>query len=191
MLPLSRNNVSRAARCRGRSRAIVRRASQGDRRARPPRRHRPEDPEGAAGRRPHDQCGAGAPGRHFGAALPAARARAGGGRLHQGLPRRCSTRSCWASRSRSSPWCTCPARPRPTSRPSRNSCGRSRWCANAGCCRARSTSSSNAWRPTSKTFQAFVAELTGGAACAQRQDLADAAQLQGRRHGAAGAMGKA
>ena len=32
----------------------------------------------------------------------------------------------------------------------------SRWCANAGCCRARSTSSSNAWRPTCKTFQAFV-----------------------------------
>ena len=25
--------------------------------------------------------------------------------------------------------------------PSRNSCARSRWCANAGCCRARSTSS--------------------------------------------------
>ena len=81
-------------------------------RARPPRCHRPQDPEGAAGRRPHDQCGAGAPGRHLGAALPAARARARGGRLHQGLSRRCSTRSCSATRSPSSPWCTCRARPR-------------------------------------------------------------------------------
>ena len=33
-------------------------------------------------------------------------------------------------------------------RRSRTSCARSRWCANAGCCRAKSTSSSNAWRPT-------------------------------------------
>ena len=40
--------------------------------------------------------------------------------------------------------------------------------------------------PDLKTFQAFVAELTARAACAQRQDLADAAQLQGRGHGADG-----
>ena len=44
--------------------------------------------------------------------------------------------------------------------------------------------------PDLKTFQAFVAELTGGAARAQRQDLADAAQLQGRRHGADGVEGE-
>ena len=41
--------------------------------------------------------------------------------------------------------------------------------------------------PDLKTFQAFVAELTARAARAQRQDLAGAAQLQGRRHGADGA----
>ena len=41
--------------------------------------------------------------------------------------------------------------------------------------------------PDLKTFQAFVAELTARAACAQRQDLADAAQFQGRGDGADGA----
>lgn len=35
-----------------------------------------------------------------------------------------------------------------TSKPSRISSARSPWCANAGCSRARSISSSNAWRPT-------------------------------------------
>ena len=40
--------------------------------------------------------------------------------------------------------------------------------------------------PDLKTFQAFVSELTGAPQCAQREDLADAAQLQGRGHGADG-----
>ena len=34
-----------------------------------------------------------------------------------------------------SPWSTSPARPMPTSKPSRISGAHSRWCANAGCCR--------------------------------------------------------
>ena len=40
--------------------------------------------------------------------------------------------------------------------------------------------------PDLKTFQAFVNELTARAQRAQRQDLADAAQLQGRGDGADG-----
>ena len=41
--------------------------------------------------------------------------------------------------------------------------------------------------PNLAAFQAFVAELTGRARGAQRQDVARAAQFQGRRDGAAGA----
>ena len=40
--------------------------------------------------------------------------------------------------------------------------------------------------PNLAAFQAFVAELTGRARGAQRQDLADAAQFEGRADGAAG-----
>src|SRR6185437_503862 len=61
--------------------------TESDALARPPWRHRPQGLEITPGRRPHDQCGAVTPGRHLGAALPAPGARAGGGRLHQGLPR--------------------------------------------------------------------------------------------------------
>ena len=42
--------------------------------------------------------------------------------------------------------------------------------------------------PDLKTFQAFVAELTAAPARAQRQDLADAAQFQGRGDGADGEL---
>ena len=42
--------------------------------------HRLADPARVAGGRPHDQCGAGEPGRHFRAALPAPGAGAGEGR---------------------------------------------------------------------------------------------------------------
>ena len=41
--------------------------------------------------------------------------------------------------------------------------------------------------PDLKTFQAFVEKLTAGAERAQRQDLAHAAPVQGRGHGADGA----
>ena len=71
-------------------------------------------------------------------------------------------------------------------RRSRNSCARSRWCANAGCCRARSISSSNAWRPTSRRSRPSSPNSPRAPQCAQRQDLADAAQFQGRGHGADG-----
>src|SRR5664280_232903 len=80
----ARNNVSRnIISLYGWSRLLL---IPGGELARPSRCHRSQDPEGTAGRRPHDQCRAVAPGWHFGAALPAPRARAGGGRLHQGLP---------------------------------------------------------------------------------------------------------
>ena len=45
--------------------------------------------------------------------------------------------------------------------------------------------------PDLKTFQAFVAELTAAPARAQREDVAHAAQLQGRRDGADGDEGEA
>src|SRR5258707_7580526 len=53
----------------------------------------------------------------------------------------CWTRAGSASTSRGSPRCICRARPTPTCGHCRSSCAPSRWCGNAGCCRARSTSS--------------------------------------------------
>ena len=51
-------------------------------------------------------------------------------------------------------------------------------CANAGCCRARSTSFLNSVAPDLKTFQAFV--ITTAAPHVQRQDLAHAAHSRTR-----------
>ncbi len=109
--------------------------------ARAPRRHRPPYPERAAGRRPHHQCRAGAPGRHFGAALPAPCARAGGGRLHQRLSRAARREEARLRGHRVRHG----ASGEPGGRRSHSlreiRARASRWCANAGCCRAKSTSS--------------------------------------------------
>ena len=84
MVPLPRNNISRNIDFATIGCAPL---SHGVALACPSRCHRPQNPERAAGRRPNDQCGTRQPGRHFAAALPAAGARAGRGRLHQGLSR--------------------------------------------------------------------------------------------------------
>ena len=103
--------------------------------------HRPQDPEGTPGRRPHHQCGAVAPGSAFRRRPACAGVRAleeaGYIKGYRGL---LDEKILAATRSPCSPWCIWRARRKPTLPPSRTSCARRIWCANAGCCRARSTS---------------------------------------------------
>ena len=117
------------------------RPSSGAFRAIETRRYRPAHPARASGRWAHDQCRAGEPRRHLAAALPAAGAGAGGGRADHRLPRP-ARREEARHRGRL-------LRLRPSGEPGR---GRSRRCsrrgsatgapcANAGRCRATSTSS--------------------------------------------------
>ncbi len=121
--------------------------------------HRSSNPPRAAGRRPDHQCGAGAPGRHFGPALPAPHPVARGGRLHRGLSR-LARRELSATRSPSSRWSISAVRPIPTSRRSRTSCELSRWCGECWMLSGEIDFILKCVAPDLKTLQMLVTALT-------------------------------
>src|SRR5450631_650071 len=181
----ARNNVSRNIISRyGWSRLLL---IPGGELARPSRCHRSQDPEGTAGRRPHDQCRAVAPGRHFGPALLAPRARAGGGRLHQGLPR--------AARREEARLRGGGVRHGASGEPGGGRPCRLRGVRARTALGARMLDALGRDRLRAQMRRARLEDLPGlrreahrRAQCAQREDLADAAQFQGRGHGADGAI---